>query len=128
LNDVPHLFVYGTLRSEVPNEWSRFLAARAELLGPAKMRGVLFDLGTFPGMIASADAPGFVIGEAFKLNEPSDTSSELDRYEGDDFERRIVSVTLDDGREMEAWAYLYKRDMSDKPPIDSGDYLTTFNR
>jgi gamma-glutamylcyclotransferase (GGCT)/AIG2-like uncharacterized protein YtfP len=123
LNDPPHLFVCGTLRSSMQNEWSRFLAARAELLGPAKIRGVLFDLGSYPGMIAPADAPGFVIGEVFKLNDPTGTFPELDRYEGDDFERRIVSVTLNDGREMEAWAYLYKRDISGKSRIESGDYL-----
>jgi gamma-glutamylcyclotransferase (GGCT)/AIG2-like uncharacterized protein YtfP len=120
---IPHLFVYGTLRSEVPNEWSRFLAARAEQLGSAKVRGVLFDLGSYPGMIASADAPDFVIGEVFKLNDPSGAFSELDRYEGDDFERQIVPAKLNDGRELEAWAYLYKRDTSGKPRIESGDYL-----
>ena len=119
----PHLFVCGTLRSNMQNEWSRLLAARAELLGPAKMRGALFDLGSYPGMIASADAPGFVIGEVFKLNGAAGTFFELDRYEGEDFERRIVSVTRSDGREMEAWAYLYKIDTSGKPPIESGYYL-----
>lgn len=87
------------------------------------MRGALFDLGSYPGMIASADTPDFVIGEVFKLNDPTGTFPALDRYEGDDFERQIVSVVLDDGRELEAWAYLYKRDTSDKPRIDSGDYL-----
>jgi len=74
-------------------------------------------------MIASAAGPGFVIGDVFQLAEASNTLSELDRYEGGDFERRIVSVTLNDGREMEAWAYLYKRDTTGKPRIDSGDYL-----
>jgi len=74
-------------------------------------------------MITSADAPGLVIGEVFKINHPSATFSELDGYEGDDFERRIVSVGLNDGREIEAWAYVYKRDTAGKPRIGSGDYL-----
>ena len=39
-----------------------------------------------------------------------------------------MSVKLDDGRKLEAWAYVYKADTSDKPRIDSGDFLQSLNR
>jgi len=46
-----HVFVYGTLRRGSGHEMHSFLAAWAELLGPASVRGRLYDInGLYPGL------------------------------------------------------------------------------
>ncbi len=58
------------------------------------------------------------------------TLSLLDDYEGlgqDDplpheYRREFVSVTLDDGRQLEAWAYVVNRSLEGLGRIHSGDF------
>lgn len=124
----PFLFVYGTLRREVANEWSRFLAKKARPIGTGKTSGLLFQLDGYPGMVPSSDVKHRLIGEVYQIDDPAHTWTALDEYEGDEFERRIVPVKLDDGRKLDAWAYIYRRDTSGKRRIASGDFLQSTNR
>lgn len=45
------LFVYGTLRKDVRNSMFHLLAREARFVGRARMQGLLFDLGDYPGLV-----------------------------------------------------------------------------
>jgi gamma-glutamylaminecyclotransferase len=118
-----YLFVYGTLRAGAGTKWSQFLIAASRFVGPGRTRGALFRLDGYPGMKVLAEGDAWVTGEVYLLNTPSSTLSALDAYEGSEFERQIVPVLLEDGRNLEAWAYIYCPETATKPRIASGDYL-----
>jgi gamma-glutamylcyclotransferase (GGCT)/AIG2-like uncharacterized protein YtfP len=121
--EFPYLFVYGTLRAATGTKWSRLLTAASRLVGAGRSRGNLFRLVGYPGMKALTEGDAWVAGEVHLLNNPRSTLPELDAYEGSEFVRQIVPVLLDDGRTLEAWAYIYCLETATKPQIASGDYL-----
>ena len=131
--ELPYLFVYGTLRSGAGTEWARSLAAASRLVGMGRTHGALFDLGGYPGMTIRADGEAWVRGEVYWLNAPSATLPSLDAYEGcgpgnplpHEFERQAVTVLLDNGQPVEAWAYAYALETKGKARLASGDYLQT---
>ncbi len=94
------LFAYGTLTPDGPDE--------AERGGwePDKVRGRLYDLGTFPALIDIDDPEaGWVAGYVSAI-EPAKRFEQLDEYEGvaEGLYRR-VRATTQGGREV--WVYLY---------------------
>jgi len=125
------LFVYGTLRQDVPNsKFPRLVGDRATRVGAGRTRGRLFNLGRYPGFL-EANAAGtdrWVRGEVYELSE--DTLARLDDYEGcgkDDPEphpyvRREKEIVLDDGSAVRAWVYVYLRPVRPETEILSGDY------
>lgn len=117
-----YLFVYGTLRAS-RHPVRLFLAEHAQLVGPGKFRGKLYDLGRYPGAVASQKASDRVIGEVYALRDVGRTLSALDRYEGAKFLRQKVVITLIDGRKVISWIYLYRRETTGLKLIASGDYL-----
>jgi gamma-glutamylcyclotransferase (GGCT)/AIG2-like uncharacterized protein YtfP len=119
----PYLFVYGTLRSGSGTDWSRRLAAQAELIGRGRVAGVLFKIGSYPGMTPAEREGDSVIGEVFRLADPEKLWPELDAYEGNEYERRDVPVHMDDGELVNAWVYYYRGDTSVKSRIVSGDWI-----
>jgi gamma-glutamylcyclotransferase (GGCT)/AIG2-like uncharacterized protein YtfP len=126
-----YLFVYGTLRKDASNVMSQVLAKHARFVGGATFQGKLFDLGNYPGTISSDSPQDLVHGEVYAL-EPmirNQVLAILDEYEGcsfsretlSEFRREHVTVTLDDGRSISSWIYLYN--LSEiGTPIPSGDY------
>jgi gamma-glutamylcyclotransferase (GGCT)/AIG2-like uncharacterized protein YtfP len=131
----PYIFVYGTLRGSAASQWPRGAANNARRLGSGTVPGLLFRLDDYPGMILS-DGDELVRGEVYRLNDPMTAWLALDKYEGCgpdhavpyEFERRLAWVHLENGEEMDAWTYVYCRDTSGKPRIESGDYLQPVNR
>ena len=129
--DLTNLFVYGTLRAAAGTEWSRFLTAASRFVGSGRARGVLFQLGGYPGMTVCAGEDEWVRGEVYLLNDPTATLASLDAYEGcshndpmpHEFERQAVNVVLDGGQTVEAWAYVYTLETQGRPRVESGDYL-----
>jgi gamma-glutamylcyclotransferase (GGCT)/AIG2-like uncharacterized protein YtfP len=127
----PYLFVYGTLRSAAATERSRWLAGNAQPAGSGRVSGVLFQLDGYPGLVPTSGENEWVVGELFCLTEPASFWPALDEYEKcgpadpapHEFDRRILPVEMDDGRRLNAWVYVYCRDASEKPRIQSGDYL-----
>jgi len=135
------LFVYGTLRRDVPNGRSSLLASSATFAGYARMKGQLLDLGPFPGFIPAAEGSvrslpseedhSWVHGELYTLSDPSRTLPHLDRYEGcgsDDpephpFERVGEEVVLDGDDRTRAWVYAYRGPCPGSEEIPSGDYV-----
>lgn len=125
--ETPHLFLYGTLRPLAKGRLGRArrerLAQASVSLGPASIAGRLYDLGLYPGAVASSDAAERVIGEAVTLSGAGAVFSWLDPYEGImasginrfDFERTRVPVVLATGDFIEAWVYLFRGE----PPSES---------
>jgi gamma-glutamylcyclotransferase (GGCT)/AIG2-like uncharacterized protein YtfP len=119
-----HLFVYGTLMNGGVNH--HLLARYAELIGPGRMRGRLFLVDYYPGLVDSDDPAETVAGEVWRLTEP-DILRELDDFEGCTeapplFFRVSRTVALDGGQSLDAWVYLYARPISGQQPIPSGDW------
>lgn len=131
VSEPPQLFVYGTLRRSAGTPWSQFLEPASSYIGVGRTHGALFQLGGYPGMALCSDEAAWVRGDVFLLKDPLATLPVLDDYEGCgttglppyEYLRQVVDVLLDDGRTIQAWAYIYLLDTSDKPRIVSGDYL-----
>ncbi len=126
-----HLFVYGTLKSGFQNPYARMLRARAQLVSTAWVRGQLYNLGAYPGLVAADDTRSRVHGELFRI-EPSAAGllSLIDRYEGCDrdspephaFMRWPAVAHLKDGTKRLAWAYYYTGSTAGRPRISSGRF------
>ena len=84
------------------------------------MRGVLYDLGKYPGLVVSNTA-GWVRGEVYRLADEL-LLIELDEYEGSNFERVKSDALLDSGATEQCWVYVYRGNVSGHPAITSGDY------
>lgn len=126
------IFVYGTLLTRARGELGADMRVRLKKvstsLGEATIPGRLFDLGTFPVMIAAAEPSDIVHGEVLQLDDPESTFVWLDPYEGitpghrrqGEYERVRRTVRLESGETLETWVYLYVADIAHLPRITSG--------
>jgi len=110
------LFTYGTLMQGYALH--PVLARGATRAGTGTVRGLLVDLGRYPGLI---EGNGRVHGEIYRLDDP-ELLPILDREEGYNFERRRAFVTLANGRRVRAWLYRYRGPRERSTPIHDGDY------
>ena len=126
------LFVYGTLRRDAGSRNYQLLERHAEFFDHGTMRGHLFDLGSYPCAVASADSPDKVRGELFILRRPGHALRVLDEFEGvpgsrqDDmaqYQREDVTIRSHRHGRLRAWTYLYRFATGDLPVIVSGDYV-----
>lgn len=127
-----HLFVYGTLRDDPRNQMFRLVAEHGRFAGRARVRGRLFDLGEYPGLVPSNDNH-FVTGELYSVEaeRAAEMWNALDRYEGcseDDpqpheYRRTLVPAQLNDGDTVQAWAYVLNDLPAGAASIPGGDYL-----
>jgi gamma-glutamylcyclotransferase (GGCT)/AIG2-like uncharacterized protein YtfP len=128
---VQHLFVYGTLMRAMKHPMHAQLARHAEFDGEAFMHGRLYDLGRYPGAVASSSAADKVIGELYRLSDPDALFLALDAYEhcGPDdpqptkYVRRKEMVYRANGEPVKAWIYLYNRPVNNLSRIECGRYL-----
>ena len=94
------------------------------------MYGRLYEVAGYPGAITSSQATHRVHGEVYRISDAG-VLALLDDYEGCAshhpephlYLRCPVTVTLDQSRSLNAWTYLYNRDVSPLQLIPSGDYL-----
>lgn len=125
---VDHLFVYGSLRSDVPRsslpaealEAGALLAESAVRVGRGVVAGALFAVDWYPGLAVGG---GEVFGEVWRLPPDPALLGRLDAYEGDAYVRRRISVRMDDARQIEAWAYHLVETPGAMAQIAAGDYL-----
>lgn len=131
-----HLFVYGTLTRAADGEAMGAgprlrLRAETEFVSAATLAGDLYDLGRFPGFVESVagrPARGRVHGELLRLRRAATTLRWLDDYEGVDpnggdgglYRRVLRAAHLVSGRTVEAWVYLYLRDVPTWRRIETG--------
>ena len=130
--EVYQLFVYGSLRSGFRSPAYEYISRYFDLVGEAKVKGELYDLGTYPAA-RPTDNNKFIVGELYRIrneNEFTWAIGQLDDYEGVsvDFDemqlyRREITEVHIDNKVTNAWIYWYVGDVKDKPVIDSGDVL-----
>ncbi len=126
------LFVYGSLRSGFNHPAFAYIAENFTLLGRAKVKGLLYDLGEYPAAVPCGE-DFFIIGELYQLQEYRDFDwviSQVDAYEGLDVEegeiplyvRERATVFIND-HNTSAWIYWYNQPVEGRPLIKSGDVL-----
>jgi gamma-glutamylcyclotransferase (GGCT)/AIG2-like uncharacterized protein YtfP len=110
------LFIYGTLH---PDRAPAEIAAAARRLtphGPATIRGHLYDLGEYPGVVLDPMAPP-IPGHLFAVPDAA-TLAALDAYEdyrpaspaGSLFLRVETTAAMPDGSQHPCWVYVYNRE------------------
>ena len=130
--EVYQLFVYGSLRSGFHSPAYEYISRYFDLVGEAKVKGELYDLGSYPAA-RPTDNNKFIIGELYRIRNEKEFAwaiGQLDDYEGVsvDFDemqlyRREITEVHIDNKVTNAWIYWYVGDVKDKPVIDSGDVL-----
>jgi len=120
---ISDLFVYGTLRTDSRYSRAPDLSRYGVLIGRATMRGLLYRVRTYPGIVASKHPAHVVVGEVYRLHHPRRAFLILDAYEGKDFARKLKCATLASGETLDAWVYQCRLDVRRKPRILSGDFL-----
>jgi gamma-glutamylcyclotransferase (GGCT)/AIG2-like uncharacterized protein YtfP len=125
-----HLFVYGTLSPRHAPPEIAATVRRLRPVGSASVRGRLYDLGEYPGAVLSEKSRTVIRGEVFELPGGRSTLTALDSYEGFEpskpgtslFLRRAWPVTMDDGKRVRCWVYIYNGTMKDALPLRNGRY------
>jgi len=127
----PLLFVYGTLTPGRAPDCVADLVARFRPVGPATVRGTLFDLGSYPGLTLGGD--GAVRGTLVEVpaGEGDALWRRLDAYEGFDpcfpagslFRRAGAVATLADGRTLPCQTYVYGQAADPSRAIPGGDWF-----
>ena len=104
------LFVYGTLAPGRPNE--HVLAEVDGEWEAATVRGILVQQGWGAGMgypaITLAEDAGEVEGLLFVSEHLEDHWARLDHFEGDEYERVLVTAKRADGGCVDAQVYVHK--------------------
>lgn len=127
-----HLFVYGSLRSGFRSPAYEYISRYFDLVGEARVRGKLFDLGSYPAAVP-ADEDVFILGELYAIKNEQEFSwalGQLDDYEGVTVEaheiqlyRRELAPIHINGTMVPAWIYWYNGETEGKPLISSGDVI-----
>lgn len=126
-----YLFVYGTLRRNTNSEMYHLLARSADFVDEATFQGRLYKVDYYPGVTPSSNPLDIVHGEVFRLREPATALAQLDRYEEcgpgfpepTEFIRRKIDVSLQRGKTISAWVYIYNRPTDKLRFIKSGDWF-----
>ena len=131
-----HLFVYGSLIPQLTSAFGKAertrLARESTVIGPASVRGKLYDLGDYPGLISNSCLHTRVDGVLLRLNMPDETFAWLDPFEDivpgrplevNQYERVTRTVTTADGGEIAAWVYVMWRVPASASEITTGRWL-----
>jgi gamma-glutamylcyclotransferase (GGCT)/AIG2-like uncharacterized protein YtfP len=110
-----YLFAYGTLQPGCAPAKMAGVAAKLRPVGKGHVRGVLYDLGRYPGAAPDTNATGKISGTVMELPDDPDFLERLDAYEGCDpkapeqseYVRGWVVVEMEAGGTMECWIYRY---------------------
>lgn len=93
---VRHVFVYGTLRQGEARDINRLLPA-PRWVGTARVSGVLYHLGAYPGIVLGAQ--GWIQGEVYaisaELERQLDEIEEVWPQQSGEYAKREVMVQVD---------------------------------
>ena len=111
------LFIYGTLHPDRAPAEIAAAPRRLTPIGPATIRGNLYNLGAYPGVVLALDGPP-IPGELFTVPDTA-TLSALDAYEdfraaspdSSLFLRVETTATARDGSQLTCWVYVYNREV-----------------
>jgi gamma-glutamylcyclotransferase (GGCT)/AIG2-like uncharacterized protein YtfP len=123
------VFFYGTLMTPFNRAGRLRIEQHLVPIGRGSIAAALFDLGIYPAAVPSAD--GRVWGEVYEATQPFMVLQALDELEGyrasepeaSLYNRNLTPVILEDGRQVQAWAYFYNAPLGRAQRIESGDYL-----
>ena len=122
------LFVYGTL---LPGLRLHHAMQGAVSLGAARVRGRLYDLGTYPGLVwgeGEGEVNGVVSGEVYRVNAAHlvrlDQIEEMIPHDpqGSLYWREPVAVLDGACAGQAVWTYRYNRAVDEHALIAHGDY------
>ena len=125
-----YLFLYGTLLPHrAPSEIAHTVE-RLRLRGDGAVKGVLYDLGDYPGAILDDSADNYVHGTVLEIPVDEESLHELDAYEDFDpqhekaslFVRVLHPVKLSTGEILKCWIYVYNADLSAASMIPGESY------
>jgi len=117
---VKQVFVYGSLMRDGVNADLLSRRRDARYLGPARCRGMLYDLGEYPALVPEGKA--WVWGELYRCDPIEETLRNLDALESDaGFDRRLLPVMWKLG-ETEAWTYVQASPPAGAMLIAGGSY------
>jgi gamma-glutamylcyclotransferase (GGCT)/AIG2-like uncharacterized protein YtfP len=128
-----YLFLYGTLLAEkTPDEVAGALKSLRRI-GPAEVRGRLYDFGEYPGAILGLSSKTVIQGQVFELPAARTILAALDRYEEFDpankedslFVRTRTRAKLTNGDQVNCWVYVYNDDPGTAPLVADGNYSKT---
>lgn len=122
------LFVYGTLRPALAPAAIAAVAGSLRRLGPARVRGRLYDLGRYPAAVADPEASGWIEGELVALGPDSPPLAWFDDYEGWDpaapdtalFRRERHEALDAGGRAVACWIWVWAREVDERRRIGDG--------
>lgn len=119
-----YIFVYGTLLKHFNAGVMRSVQQHLQFEENGSMLGQLYDLGQYPGLVEVADATDTIVGEVYRVNNAQAVFTVLDEYEGDEYNRVLKTVKLDNQREINCWVYIFVQDIHPAHiRIINGDYL-----
>jgi gamma-glutamylcyclotransferase (GGCT)/AIG2-like uncharacterized protein YtfP len=127
INDL--LFVYGTLLID-DNKFAAYLRSNASFYNTGTIKGKLYDVGTYPGLIISNNHDYLIAGTIYQLNNAEKVLKYLDPYEGfgneqeqpNLFIRESLPIETSDGA-INCWVYLYNLSIDGLHLITPGDYM-----
>lgn len=127
-----YLFVYGSLRSGFTSPAYQYIAKYFNLVGMAKTKGFLHNLGTHPVCVPT-ESNNFIKGELYEIANPKSLDfaiTQLDDYEGVNPEsdeialyKRSIAEVIFSEKTYKAWVYWYTGNVKGQPVIPSGDLL-----
>ncbi|GAA4083909.1 gamma-glutamylcyclotransferase family protein [Mucilaginibacter panaciglaebae] len=128
------LFVYGTLLI-ADNEFASYLTRNSTFCCKGKMRGKLYDVGCYPGVVIDGDDNYDVWGTVYRMRNVDQALRNLDTYEGFGegeeqpylFVREALPIETDEGV-LTCWVYLYNRSIATLREITTGDYIAYLRR
>ena len=126
------LFVYGTLRKDSDSPMAHILEGCCEYMDKAHIRGTLYDLGRYPGVLIGPGQDDQVYGEVFRLIDREQALLALDEYEECAphsptphlYHRRKFTAETESGPTVSCWVYVFNRSVEGCEYIPGGDYLT----
>ncbi len=111
------------------NPFAVRLHAGASFVGTGSFPGQLFRVSWYPGAVYAPEHSGQVWGEVFRLHDFATLIGELDEYEDvlpeeslSLYLRRRVPVSLDDGRELTCWTYLFNQSLENATLLADGRF------
>lgn len=133
-----YIFVYGTLGRTTyphttPHHMHGVLTSFATFFSKAVLKGQMYFISQYPGVIASESSEDEVFGEVYTLTTNPHRNSLLwkiiDEYESADgtpdalYVRKKASVVLlEEGTTLEVWVYFYNHAVDKLERIITGDY------
>ncbi|WP_313803451.1 gamma-glutamylcyclotransferase family protein [Sphingobium sp.] len=122
------LFVYGTLRPGFDGAMAGWIRSVARHLGGATAQGRLYQVDGYPAFVPGGSER--VVGDLFALPDAIAILAILDEHEEcaehfpdpHEYRRERLTVRGENGP-VEAWAYIYNRDVGALARIENGDFL-----